>query len=114
MLEKIEVNKEYLNSDSHEVKVWSVDSEYVFYLFTNNNTIVGFVGRDFALESWKEIPAPKKRYWLWDVGNPPDGSVFKSSAYLNEDGQTTNGIDLYEKEQLLKKHESEFIDIEEN
>ena len=57
----------------------------------------------------------KKRYWLWDVGNPPpDGIVFKSSAYLNEDGQTTNGIDLYEKEQLLKKHESEFVDIEES
>ena len=55
-----------------------------------------------------------KRYWLWDVRNSPDGGVFKSSAYLNEDGQTTNGVSLYEKEQLLKKHESEFIDIEES
>ena len=113
MIEKLEAGKTYLTTDcSGKVTVLFVGESHIFCRYEDKSE--GSMRIDYIRKHWSELPKPKKRYWLWDVGSPPDGSVFKSSAYLNEEGQTTNGIDLYEKEQLLKKHESEFIDIEEN
>ena len=112
MLEKIEIGKTYINACGNMSTVLFIGKVRVFSVYKD-----GSEGSDniaFVKREWSELPKPKKRYWLWDVGNPPDGGIFKSSAYLNEDGQTTNGVSLYEKEQLLKKHESEFIDIEES
>lgn len=60
-------------------------------------------------------PKQKKRYWLWDVTCGTSRAIFKTNYYMDDcrcrvgDTSDTNQIDLT----LIKKHENEFIDIEE-
>lgn len=52
----------------------------------------------------------KKRYWLWDI-ETSDCTIYKSTYYLDDDGRMCNGIFGYCKDELLKKHENEYIDV---
>ena len=67
---------------------------------------------DKFLVNYRKLPKPKKRYWLWDV-KTTSGVIYKNNYYLDDDGYSTGRTPYYEKEFLLRKHENEFIDIEE-
>lgn len=51
-----------------------------------------------------------KRYWIWDVQSKATGRHFKNESYTDDIGLYTNGDTCTYT--LIKKHESEFIDIE--
>lgn len=91
---------------------------------------VKFIGNEFVMYDWlmkesdatKEglqtiisflhdnnlMPKPKKRYWLWDVEFM--GTIVKHSSYMDEKGTASDGYKLEVK--LLKKHENEYIEVE--
>ena len=57
-------------------------------------------------------PKPKKRYWLWDVEDVILGAC-KLTTYVDEEGFNTAGRRIFEKENLIKKHENEFVEVDE-
>lgn len=107
-LEKIEVNKEYINADNVKVKVLAIGQEKLFIRTERPSEYTQDI--TFALLSWIELPKQKKRCWLWDVND--SYGISKPSTYMDENGLSTTGRKLADKHQLIKKHENEFVEIE--
>lgn len=97
------------------------------YSYANNELVkrtVKFIGDEFVLYEWalgedcqtitsflhdnSLMPKPKKRYWLWDAEFM--GRVVKHSTYMDEKGTASNGDKPDAK--LIRKHENEFIEVE--
>jgi hypothetical protein len=98
------INKERVLHQGKEV--------YIDIIRNFNNRILLFGGgSNWISETDLTRIKPKKRYWLWDTVGWT-GMVVKNAAYMNENGQGTNGVFICDKENLLKKHENEFIDVE--
>ena len=107
--------------DDHAIptfrKIEFFDDKTVFYFNgdtkeqTNNNALASTVDLDSFLISNEEIKE-KKRYWLWDItGNNITNAIVRCSYYLNENGEDTSGYIRYGKDQLIKKHENEFVEV---
>ncbi len=79
---------------------------------------IGFERTDVLLSDWSFTEAdcidkviPEKRYWLWDV-KIVGGCIRKDPDYMDENATRTDGSSYYSKEELMKKYENEFIDVE--
>ena len=107
MLEKIEIGKEYISAIGDKVTVLFIGETHAFVKFGDREVSIRV---NYCLEHWSEIPTPKKRYWLWDVKSSSE-EIFKASTYMDENGVASNNIAEYDKDQLIKKHENEFIEV---
>ncbi len=108
MLEKIEIGKKYLNSCGKEVEVLFVGRKYT--ALNDNNGEELYQSTRYALDSWSELPPPKKRYWLWDAKDD-SGRIFKTSTYVEDNGCASSGELYFDKEMLIRKHENEWIEV---
>ncbi len=65
------------------------------------------------LENYEPVKATK-RYWLWDVEDF-EKEVYKDPYYMNDIGECVKGTSRVFRNNitLIKKHEDEYIDIEE-
>lgn len=60
-------------------------------------------------------PKKLKRFWIWNLRHPNNGSWFMSGEYLDENGKKTNGANTSMNWDNMEKRKAEpeqFIDVE--
>jgi hypothetical protein len=69
--------------------------------------------KQITSSNWQiQVEKKTKRYWLWDI-KADSGYIYKCPTYLDEQGEDVRGATSRYSGKLIKKHENEFIDIEE-
>ena len=113
--EELKVGETYMSDHNDKVlkKVLYIGKELLFCLESNSGSTKekSYVINRF-IANYSKPPTPKKRFWIWDIRSG-NGSVYKATYYLDDDGYYSDGKTRYcNLGEMFKKHENEFIDIE--
>lgn len=109
--EDLKVCSEYLSQFNTKLKILFIGKDVILVeRYKSDGPAEELWSILTALETWKNIPKPKKRYWIWDVRE--HNRITTSFVYVDERGYNTINQLAYNPDRLLFKHKKRWIDID--